>query len=84
MSQELHKISFELGEIRGLLSGIEKNTSDIKSEVKSVSGRVTKIEDARAFESGVDSQNKKIAAGIGSLAGMAAGAFITWLSKVFS
>lgn len=81
MSHDLHNISFQLGEIRGHLASIDKNTSDIKKEVKGVGDRVTVIEKQKEFEKGVDSQNKKISGVIGSIFGAIFGALTALLVK---
>lgn len=81
MTHDLHDISYQLGSIRGTLEAIEKNTSDIKTEVKHVSIRVTKIESEKQFQRGVESQNKKISGLFGSLFGMVGGSFVTWIFK---
>lgn len=84
MSGNLHEISFQLGEIRGQLESINRNTVDIRKEIKGVDDRVTAIEGENFFDRGVQSQNKKIAGVLGSISGLIGGGLVTWASKFFS
>ena len=78
---DLHEISFQLGEIRGSLDAISRNTAEIKTEVKNIGGRVTTIEKQNEFEKGADSQNKKLASVLGSLFGAIFGGLTAWLFR---
>lgn len=78
---ELHEIAFTLGEIRGSLDSISRNTAEIKDEVKSIGGRVTTIEKQKEFERGAASQNRKIAGLVGSIFGAIFGTLSAWVAK---
>lgn len=69
MSGNLHEISVAIGEIRQSIKNIEANTAGHKEEVSAVSKRVKSLEIKEAYNRGVDSQNKKIAAAAGTVGG---------------
>lgn len=81
MNNDLHNISFQLGEIRGHLQSIDRNTSEIKQEMQIVGDRVTVIEKQKEFENGVNSQNKKVAGMLGSFFGAIFGALTSLALK---
>ena len=83
MSNKLNEISFKLGEINGSLLAINKNLEETKEEITGVVKRVSTIENERSFESGIDTQNKKIAAFIGGIAGIVASHVSSLLAKLF-
>lgn len=72
MSNDLHDISFKLGEISGSLESINGILREMKEEAGGLVSRVGRIEEARSFESGAHAQNKKIAAIMGGVAGIVA------------
>lgn len=80
---DLHNISYQLGEIKGQLEAINRNTADIKKEVKGIDDRVAAMESERTFERGAQSQNRKIAGVLGSISGMAGGALVSWALNFF-
>lgn len=82
MSSDLHNISYQIGEIRGHLEAINKNTSEIKADVRDVSDRVLLIEKSNQFKRGAESQNKKIAGIVGGVFGFVGGAIMPFFQKI--